>query len=42
MDQCQLLNEWTGDLYGDIHAIIRQLLEESSVSLIERIREMKG
>jgi hypothetical protein len=36
------MNEWTGELYEDIHAIIRQLLEESSVSLIERIRAMKG
>lgn len=36
------MNEWTGDLYQDIHALIRQLLEESSVSLVERIREMKG
>ena len=36
------MNEWTGKLYQDIHALIRQPLEESSVSLIERIREMNG
>ena len=35
------MNEWTGDLYQDIHSIIRQLLEEVSPSLIERIHEMK-
>ena len=34
------MNEWTGELYQDIHALIRQLLEESSASLIERIGEM--
>jgi hypothetical protein len=36
------MNEWTGELYQDIHALIRQLLEESSASLSERIREMNG
>ena len=36
------MNEWTGDLYQDIHAIIQHLLEESSASLVERIGQMKG
>lgn len=35
------MNEWTGDIYQDIHAIIRQLLGEVSVSLVERIHAMK-
>ncbi len=35
------MNEWTGDLYQDIHALIRQLLEDISFSLVEQIREMK-
>ena len=36
------MNEWTGELYQDIHDLIRQLLEESSASLVKRIREMNG
>jgi N-formylglutamate amidohydrolase len=36
------MNEWTGELYQDIHAIIRQLLEECSVSLVERIHKLNG
>jgi N-formylglutamate deformylase len=35
------MNEWTGELYEDIHAIIRQLLGDISTSLVERIHEMK-
>lgn len=36
------MNEWTGVLYRDIHAIIRQLLDEISASLVERIGRIKG
>ena len=36
------MNEWTGELYRDIHSIIRQLLKNVSGSLVEQVGKIKG